>query len=148
MCFRENENCCFNKNRKPAFLAQLCCARVFSIFFYFQFVDILHILHILWPLVFCWNLGCATRYDQWQQLQRRLAVSFERLSDWYTILFLNRIIFTNGALNYLPQEIWQFIKEWWFFINLTRVFDLESKIKLPIFSRKEIEPLSIESDQH
>ncbi len=31
MCFRENENCCINKYRKPAFLAQLCCARVFPI---------------------------------------------------------------------------------------------------------------------
>ncbi len=27
--FKENENCCFNKYRKPAFLAQLCCAIVF-----------------------------------------------------------------------------------------------------------------------
>ncbi len=31
LCFRENENCRFNKYRKPAFLAQLCCARVFDI---------------------------------------------------------------------------------------------------------------------
>ncbi len=29
----ENENCCFNKWRKPAFLAQLCCARVFYVNF-------------------------------------------------------------------------------------------------------------------
>ncbi len=27
------ENCCFNKYRKPAFLAQLCCARVFLVNF-------------------------------------------------------------------------------------------------------------------
>ncbi len=31
MCFWENENCCFNKYRKPAFPAQLCCARVFLV---------------------------------------------------------------------------------------------------------------------
>ncbi len=29
MCFRKNENCCFNKYRKPALLPLLCCARVF-----------------------------------------------------------------------------------------------------------------------
>ncbi len=50
MCFRENENCCFNKYRKPAFLAQLCCVSLISFTFCFEFHSISPIFSYKLPL--------------------------------------------------------------------------------------------------
>ncbi len=53
MCFRENENCCFNKYRKPAFLAQLCCDRVFD--FNLRFLRKASVENFGIPVTESWN---------------------------------------------------------------------------------------------
>ncbi len=50
LCFRENENCCFNKYRKPAFLAQPSCAIVFLIIFWFS---CRRVPYLYW---YCWAI--------------------------------------------------------------------------------------------
>ncbi len=66
LCFRENENRCFNKYRKGAFLAQLCRARVFpftkaSVVRYFCLVRVLTLHYRVRKAAFSTYLLCLMK---------------------------------------------------------------------------------------